>query len=198
MMVTARRVSGSKQADAGGPRLPVLFSIFAVRTRIRLLLSLITIALLGGAAACAESTAGPVAGRVETEIVGRWVSNSDELSPEAWHQSSLTFTIDGRYTFESRTYGLYEGQDRDALSALRRTEGRYRIAGDRLLFEPQRVVWWDHFEGEHAALHEEAPSWGHLFDDATFTVDGDRFTMRYSIAPANAIIEAIAEYARER
>ena len=172
--------------------------MLAVHTRIRLSLSLLTIALAGGTAACAASTAGPMAARVETEIVGRWVSGSDELSPEASHESSLTFTIDGRYTFESRSYGLYEGQDRDALSVVRRTEGRYRIAGDRLLFEPQRVTWWDHFEGEQAAVHEEAPSWGQLFDDATFTVDGDRFTMRYSIAPANAIIEAVAEYARQR
>ena len=169
-----------------------------MRTRIPFSRSLIAIALLGGAAACTESTAGPATGQVETELVGQWISQPDELSPKSWHRSSLTFTIDGRYTFESRSYGLYEDQDRDALSALRRTEGRYRIAGNRLLFEPQRVVWWDHFEGVNAPLHEEDGSWGRLFDDATFTVNGDRFTMRYSIAPANAIIEAVAEYTRER
>ena len=156
------------------------------------------IALLGGATACAESVAGPAASHLETEIVGQWLSGPDELSPQSWYQTSLTFTIDGRYIFEGRSYGLYEDQDRDALSALRRTEGQYRIAGNRLLFEPQRVVWWDHFEGVNAPLHEEAGSWGRLFDDATFTVNGDRFTMRYSIAPANARIEAVAEYVRQR
>ena len=173
--------------------------MLTVRTICRFPLSLLTIALLGAAAACAESAAGPVAGDLETEIFGRWVSNADELSPESWHRSSLTFTIDGRYTFESLTYGLYEGQDRNALSALKRTEGWYRIAGNRIIFEPERLSWWDHFDGAGAALHQEAPHlWGRLFDDATFTVDGDRFTMRYSIAPANARLEAVAEYARER
>ena len=137
--------------------------------------------------------------RVDGGIIGHWVSAPDELSPESWHQSALTFTPDGRFAFESRSYGLYEDQTRDALSAITRTEGRYRIASNRLIFQPKRRVWWDHFEGAQATEHREEPyPWGSLFEDATWVVEQERLTMRFSVAPADVPVPVVAEYVRER
>ena len=142
---------------------------------------------------------GPATPSGAAELVGRWVSWRNNLSPEGWHQGSLTFTLDGRFTSENRTYGLYESQQRDDLSAFTRVEGRYRIERDRLIFEPQRLVWWDHFYGARSAEHVEEPyPWGGLFDDARYTVRDDHFTMSFTVYPADAPVPAVAEYERDR
>jgi hypothetical protein len=168
-----------------------------VSTRFRFPLVLPALVLF--AIGCSESTAVPSPAGVTTDLVGRWVSPHDDLSPESWAQRSLTFTIDGRFTSESRMYGLYAGQQRDALSAFSRTEGRYHLERDRLVFDPQRLVWWDRFDGAGSAEHIEQPyPWGGLFDDARFSVHGDHFEMTYTVYPADAAVQVITGYTRDR
>ena len=156
-------------------------------------------ALLTAAAGCRESTVGEAAAITATELVGRWVSSRNDLAPAGWHQGILTFTIDGRFTFENRTYGLYEGQQRDDLSAFSRAEGRYSIDRDRLIFDPRRRVWWDHFNGAQSRERVDEPyPWDGLFDDARYSVRDDHFTLSYTIYPADAPVPANVEYTRER
>ena len=135
----------------------------------------------------------------ETELVGRWIGPRNDLSPAGWHQSTLTFTIDGRFASENRMHGIYEGQSRDALSAMSRTEGTYRVAGDRLIFEAKRLIWWDRFYGAQSAEHVEEPyPWGSIFDDARYSVRDDRLTIHFTVYPADAPVPALGEYTRDR
>ena len=92
----------------------------------------ILVMMPGFAAACGESAAGPAVTTTATDLVGRWIGPRDDLAPEAWHQSTLTFTIDGRFAFENRTHGIYEGESAEVLSVVSRVEGTFRIAGDHL------------------------------------------------------------------
>jgi len=142
---------------------------------------------------------GPATAGGAAELVGRWVSSRNNLSPEGWHQGSLTFEIDGRFASENRSYGVYEGQQRDDLSAFTRVEGKYRIERDRLIFEPQRLIWWDHFYGAQSAEHVVEPyPWGGLFDDARHSVRDDHLTMSFTVYPADAPVPCVAEYERDR
>src|SRR5688572_28251599 len=152
------------------------------------------VAMLALAAAmpgCRESAAGLATVLPATELAGRWVTSRNDLSPAGSHQSSLTFSIDGRFVFENRMYGLYDGQRDSDLSAFTRTEGTYRIDRDRLVFEPRRLVWWDSFYGVRSAENVEEPyPWGSLFDDARFEVTDDHLTLTYTVYPADAPVPA--------
>src|SRR5688572_22903050 len=153
----------------------------------------------GFATACGESAAGPAVTTTATDLVGRWIGPRDGLAPEAWHQSTLTFTIDGRFAFENRTHGIYEGESAEVLSVISRVEGTFRIAGDRLIFKPQRLVWWDRFHGASSPEHVEDPyPWRSIFDDARFSIAGDHLTISYIVNPADAPMLAVSEYTRER
>ena len=155
--------------------------------------------LLASVAGCRESTAGPAMASVATDLAGRWLSARSALAPEAWHQTSITFTIDGRFIAESRTYGLYEGQQRDELSAYTRTEGRYRVDQGRLSIDPKRLITWDRFNGESSVEHVEDPyPYGRLFDDARFTVREDNLALSFVVYPADAPVPVVAEYMRVR
>ena len=157
------------------------------------------IALSAFASGCGESAAGPAVTVATTDLVGRWIGPRNPLAPEAWHQSTLTFTIDGRFTVENRTHGVYEGESAEVLSAISRIEGTFRIAGDRLIFEPQRLVWWDRFYGARSPEHVDEPyPWGTIFDDAHYSVAGDHLTMSYTVYPADAPVPAVGEFTRER
>lgn len=167
--------------------------------KARSLVLVAAITLAGVATGCGESAAGPAVTVASTDLVGRWISPRNELAPEAWHQSTLTFTIDGRFTSENRTYGVYDGETAEVLSVISRIEGTYRIAGDRLIFQPRRLVWWDRFYGALSPERVEEPyPWGSIFDDAHYSIAGDHLTMAYTMYPADTPVAAVGEYARER
>ena len=167
------------------------------RNRSALLLAFC--AVLAVMPGCRESAAAPTTVLSATELSGRWLTSHDDLAPDGSHQSALTFSIDGRFVFENRMYGLYDGQVANDLSAFTRTEGTYRIDRDRLVFEPQRLVWWDRFEGAQSHEHVEEPyPWGSLFDDARFEIRDDRLVMAYRVYPGDEGVPVVGEYTRER
>ena len=168
-------------------------------TRNRSALLLTFVAVLTAMPGCRESAAAPTTVLSATELSGRWLAPRNDLAPDGSHQSALTFSIDGRFVFENRMYGLYDGQVASDLSAFTRTEGTYRIDRDRLVFEPVRLVWWDRFEGARSPEHVEEPyPWGRLFDDARFEVQADRLVMTYRVYPGDKGLPGVGEYARER
>ena len=180
------------------PRVLLADSLAVSRIRASLLL-FVALAPLTMAMGCRESTAGAAAAGVATELSGRWMSARSPLAPEAWHQTSITFTMDGRFISENRTYGLYEGQQHDALSAFTRAEGLYRVEGGHLSFEPKRLVSWDRFNGEFSPEHIEEPyPFEGLFDDARYAVEGDNLTLRFVVYPADAPVPVVAKYVRVR
>ena len=116
----------------------------------------------------------------ESALSGRWATDREALSPAGSYQSFLAFDGD-TFTFEVRSYGLY-GQPPNDIAAYSRTEGTFRIAGDRLHFSPTRLVTWDGFYGLTSPERVESPyPWGSLFDDARFTIRLNRLTLYYLI-----------------
>lgn len=141
---------------------------------------------------CSESIA-PVPG----DLVGTWVSASGALQPQGWHRRHLLFTTAGRFAAEVRSYGVYPGQPADQLSSFTRIEGTVRQDGNRLLFNPERNIWWDRFYGEDSPVHVQQPyPYGGVFDDAVYEVAGNRLTIRHTVYPADAPEPATAVYMR--
>jgi hypothetical protein len=143
--------------------------------------------------ACADPTSlGP------STLHGTWISARETLSSRGAYETELEFTAAGRFRAEVRNYLLYPNQ-REPLSSYERTEGTYRVTGDTLVFEPQRLTWWDRFYGDNSPVHVEEPyPYTSLFDGARFVVQSEQLTLRYTSYPADAPVETTAFYARRR
>ena len=142
-------------------------------------------------AAC-ESATSPGA----SAIAGRWATTPEGLSPAGSYQSFLTFDGDA-FTSEVRSYGLYPGQRSTELSAYSRTEGTFRVDGERLHFSPLRLVTWDRFNGVTSPERVDSPyPWGSLFDDARFKLRLNRLDLHYTTYPADAPVATSRSYWR--
>ncbi len=120
------------------------------------------------------------------DLVGRWVSAPLELLPQGMYQQHLLFTTGRRFAVEWRSHGSYPGQPADQLSGFQRIEGTFRRDGDQLMFEPERLLWWDRFYGRNSPVRVEQPyKGGGVFEDAVFEVTGDRLTIHYFGIAAN-------------
>ena len=158
-----------------------------MRLPLRALACISAVATLG----CSDTLA-PVPGN----LVGTWVSAPSALQPQGSYRRHLLFTTGGRFAAEVRSYGVYPGQPADQLSHFSRIEGTFRRDGDRLLFDPERHIWWDRFYGANSPVHVEQPYPGGLFDDAVYELEPDRLTIRYTVYPADAPEPATAVYRR--
>ena len=118
--------------------------------------------------------------------VGDWATPREALSPTGSHEDLLALAPDGRFVAESRMYGVYPGQPADLLSASSRTEGRYRVEGDRHHFEPESLTSDDTFGGRGETTVQAPYPYGGVYEGATFRVDGDRLTLTYTTYPADA------------
>jgi hypothetical protein len=140
---------------------------------------------------------GCVTDPASEDLVGSWRTAPEDLSPSGWYQSRLSFNVFGVFESEVRDYGLYPGQDRNALSAYSRIEGTYRVEGDRLIFRTSRMVWWDRFYGARSPEQVEEPYHASLYDDARYTVQGDRLILQYLSYPFDAPVPTSWEFTRE-
>ena len=77
------------------------------------------------------------------DLVGSWRSAAEDLQPSGWYEIRLSFTSFGAFEQEVRSYGAYQGQERDQLSAYNRLTGRYRVDGAGLTFHVNREAFWD-------------------------------------------------------
>ncbi len=159
---------------------------------MRSLLGILACAGLLSAAGCSDPISPEAA-----KLVGRWERGPIDLAPQGWMRYHLTFTRSGRVVHEVRTYGLRPTQSRDELSSFVRVEGRWRQNGDQLFVEPERLVWWDSFNGVASPVRVEEPyPWGGLFDDARYVVDGNTLTIQFTVYPADAPEPTTATYVR--
>ena len=132
--------------------------------------------------ACASPTeSGP------SSLDGSWVSAIENASPSGWYRRSLIFETNGSFTSEFRSYGIYGGQPRNELSGYQRTEGTYQTDGDRLVFQPIRLVSWDRFYGADSPERVTEPyPYPGIFDDARYQTQGLRLTLRFTTYPLDA------------
>jgi hypothetical protein len=155
--------------------------------RLRLLVLPLTFMM-----ACASPTEfGPAS------LDGSWVAAVENASPRGWYQRSLTFETNGSFISEFRSYGIYGGQPRNELSGYQRTEGTYQTDGDRLVFQPTKLVSWDRFYGANSPERVTEPyPYPSIFDDARYEARRLRLTLRFTIYPADAPEPAVLVFTR--
>jgi hypothetical protein len=141
--------------------------------------------------ACAESTVPR-----PPNVTGHWMVTGD-LSPSGRYEDHLTFTTLGAFKWEVRFYGPHPDRPADRLDSYSRTEGTYQTEGDRILFQPARLVWWDAFYGDDSPVNVQSPyPYGTLFDDARFVLGVGRLTLNYLSYPFDAPVPTTMEFIR--
>jgi hypothetical protein len=147
--------------------------------------------LLPLAVACQSATSP------ESVLDGRWATAREVLTPAGSYQSFLTF--DGTaFAWEVRSFGLLPGQRPNDLSAYSRTEGLFRVEGDRLHLSPTRLVTWDGFYGLTSPERvERLNPEGSFVDNARFSIRLNRLTLYYLSYPADAPVETTRTFLRE-
>lgn len=144
------------------------------------LLALATIAICASCSSSVDSLA-------TSDIAGRWVTPSEGLRPAGLYGRQLTFTNDGRFVSEVRSYGVYPKQRPEDLSSYTRIIGTFAVAGDQLSFEPESLITWDSFYGADSPEMVQTPyPYGSLYDDARFRIDGETLTLDFTTYPADA------------
>jgi len=149
--------------------------MYRVHLSLLLLLSLL--------ASCKSSTAP------EAEILhGHWRTEFEALSPAGSMQYHLILGPGRRFSAEVRSYGLYSTHAAADLSAFARHEGKFRVEGSRIIFQPEILVSWDSFHGvAHPTVTKPSP-YQTLYDEATFAVGPDHLTLHYFSYPADAAV----------
>jgi hypothetical protein len=130
------------------------------------------------------------------ELTGAWITAIRDLNPAGYDQSELRFGSGGGFRLEVRSYGLYPAQRKDELSAYVRIEGRFEIRNDRLIMSPKRSVTWDRFYGTDSPEVVQEPYDVPLFDQARFTVAGNRLRLNYLSYPFDAPVATEQEFVR--
>jgi hypothetical protein len=124
---------------------------------------------------------------VPQSLEGTWVAATETASPTGWYQRSLTFDADGTFVSGFRVYGVYTWHQDDELSAYQRTEGTYAVEGNRLVFHPFRLVWWDRYYGDQSPEQISEPyPYGTIFDDARYQLKGRQLTLQFTVYPTDA------------
>jgi hypothetical protein len=155
---------------------------------LRRLSSGLSLVLLALVSACAEPAAD--------DLIGNWLTAREDLQPASWYQTELSFTPFGVFYSEVRSYELISGQNRDGLSAYSRIEGTYLKEGNRLRFQPRRLVWWDAFYGVGSPEQVEEPYRAPLYDSASYIIQDDRLTLSYLSYPLDAPEPTTREFSR--
>ena len=124
------------------------------------------------------------------DLAGQWVTAPENLQPNGWYQSHITFGPASAYTFEVRLYGLYPEESRDLLSSYTRLEGAYSVRGDSVFREIRREVSWDRFYGADSPEHVTDLTGNPYYrSGARYEVRGPVLVLHYLTYPADAPVE---------
>jgi hypothetical protein len=129
------------------------------------------------------------------DLFGHWITEPEDLMPSGWYQAHLQLSPKGTMAYQVRMYGL-DGRPREELSSFSRIEGTYRLEGNRLIINPEQVVWWDSFYGPNSPVHTDPYTYEGLFDDARYTVDSRRLIIDYVSYPLDAPVTTSLEFTR--
>lgn len=159
-----------------------------------------TLALLGallfGSAACSavDNLLPPFLHAPSVEVVGEWLLTS-RAGEGAHTESRMKFGEDGSFSTEYLWIGFY-GRPADEVTGYMRTQGSYRLNGDKLYVSTTRVEQWQKYAvGENPAITTPTPAWD---ERGTLARDGDRLIHTYVSAPADAPQTFTEVYRRER
>ena len=144
---------------------------------MRLLHSL-SIALLLGCAA------EPVAPGAE-DLVGRWRSQPESLSPGGSMDRLFVVGRDGHAEDQVTSRGVYPGQLPDQVSAQVVLFGRIGVHGDQFVIHPDSVVTHDVFYGaSNRSVRRDFT--GSPLDSVRYAVRGDELHLEFYTYPADA------------
>jgi|GEM_PF-1241432 len=157
--------------------------------------SLLAVAMVALSAGCSGSLDSLTTG----DIVGRWTADLEAASPAGYYSRQVTFSGDGHFVFEFRSYGIYRNQRDDELSSYSRTVGTYTVSGDRVTFEPESLTTWDAFHGADSPEIVQSPyPYSSFYDDARYLVEGNTLMLDYTSYPADAPEPTRQTFQRER
>lgn len=128
-------------------------------------------------------------------LVGSWMTASQPLQPQGGMQQTLYLTDDGHFVARVYDFGLYAGRSARDMSAAITTGGRYRVEGDRIVFQPDSLVTWDSVYQREALVQKPYP-YTSYYDDAHFVLDGNRLTLVYLTYPADAPVSTQQTFTR--
>jgi hypothetical protein len=120
---------------------------------------------------------------VTPSLLGTWIE-SLPAQPRGQFVNQLTFTADNRFILKSSSYGLYEGQDINELTAWSEVTGNVVQQENTLLFLAEERTYWDSFYPAMELKTEKINQ--RLFDDCSYSVRGRRLDLVYTTYPADA------------
>jgi hypothetical protein len=127
---------------------------------------------------------------ISRDLVGPWATAPQDLQPNGWYQSHITFGADGSYLFDGRSYGVYPGQPRDELSGYTRFQGVYSVRGDSVFRELRREITWDRFYGANSPERVTNLAGNPYYrSGARFEVRGPVLVLHFLTYPADAPVE---------
>jgi hypothetical protein len=144
-------------------------------------LSACCIAGLAVGTACSDGTSS-TAPKIESPLVGGWITPREELHPTGSMNRYLAFAEDGTFSYVGNMYGIYGGGD-GVLAAYTRITGTYRIEGDRLIATATKEATWDSRYFPKETVRNVNYS---FLDQATFKIMGSFLILDYIIYPADA------------
>lgn len=127
-------------------------------------------------------------------VEGQWLLTYP-ANEGAHTEMRMKFGGDGSYSSELLWIGFY-GLPADEVTGYLRTEGEYRMEGDRLMLRITRSEQWQKYAvGPNPSVSTPTPAWSPW---GTLDVDGDRLIHTYVSAPADAEETFTEVYRRER
>lgn len=159
------------------------------------LLALLAATLLASAACSGvDDVLSSVIPEGSVNVEGEWLL-AYPGNEGAHTETRLTFGADGSYSMELLWIGFY-GLPADEVTGYQRTQGQYRMEGDRLMLRITRSEHWQKYAvGPNPSVATPAPAWG---ENGTLRRDGDRLIHTYVSAPADAEQTFTEVYRRER
>lgn len=132
--------------------------------------------------------------RESVEVTGDWLLTYP-ANDGAHTETRMKFGADGSFSSELLWIGFYD-RPADEVTGYLRTQGRYRMEGDRLLLAVTRSEEWQKYAvGPNPSVNTPLPRWS---ERGTLAVDGDRLIHTYVSAPADAPQTFTEVYHRER
>ncbi|HEX6368113.1 MAG TPA: hypothetical protein VF006_04210 [Longimicrobium sp.] len=127
-------------------------------------------------------------------VEGEWLLTYP-ANEGAHTETRMKFGADGSYSSELLWIGFYD-LPADEVTGYLRTQGQYRMEGDRLMLRVTRAEEWQKYAvGPNPSVSTPAPGWG---ERGTLRRDGDRLIHTYVSAPADAPQTYTEVYRRER
>jgi len=118
------------------------------------------------------------------KLAGTW-QETFKGSPQGLYVNELIFKANtDSFVYKINAYGIYLGQQLEALSAFTEFKGNVTQTATTLVFLPYQRTSWDSFFPGKAP--ETRPNKSILFKNCTYVLDGNRLILNYISFPSDA------------